>query len=348
MDQKRRQFFQQMLSLAGVSILLPLDASISDPVLKSLLRDIDVVEASKLAIYEKMLASAWDCCYIGSFQDAKGLITCALSMLREASQLAPARQRTHLEMMRCCFLQLAGIVARDRMDFAQALQDGTAAVDLAYELDNAELIATALEHRSGSYARRQQYDLALADIEQALPFADRSRPILRGNVYLVANEKRTIVKGYDKEIQKRILADFDKIERIISQEKLEDDGSYLKLNLAGLYIEQGKALTRFELFKSPAERDLTTARQAFLSAHKFLAPDLVSWQANILIEEAEADLAAHDVEQCYMHLSNALKYVQPLRSRSRHDRIYGYFLRCKEILPAHPLTELVEAQLQQA
>ncbi|SRR6266487_6015470 len=322
----RRKFIARVL---GIPLVLMIGIpSVSDTEQQentshSFMDSFTIADPRTMTMYERMLTFCWEACYTNSFQRAVGDVAFCLTMLNDSVKTAKGIQRDQMNAMRCRFYQLSGIIARDRMEFDQALKDGTKAVDLALELNNAELIAASLDHRSGSYARQKRYDLALVDIKRALPYADHSRSILKGNVYLVAAEKHMRVQGKSAECE--VMRFLDTVGSIVRKGHLEDDSSFLKLNVASLHIERAKILTQFHHFAE--------AHNAFKIAHKNLSPELVSWQANILIEEAETCFKEDEIDGCCGQALQALKVFRTLQSRSREERIQRLYTRCKKRAP---------------
>ncbi|MGH2496766.1 MAG: helix-turn-helix domain-containing protein [Ktedonobacteraceae bacterium] len=323
----RRAFIAQVLGipfvLLGISPILQIGKESSKNLLASTVDTLSIVNPDTMTMYEKMLAFCWEACYISSFQRAADDVAFCLSLLNTAIRDAKGIQRDQLNALRSRFYQLSGLIARDRMDFGHAVKDGTKALDLALELGNTELIAAALEHRSGTYARMKQFDLALTDIQRALPYADRSRSILKGNVYLVAAEKYTRVHGLKAE--REVMGFFDTVRGIVRKGHLEGDGSFLKLNTASLHIEQAKVLTCFQRFAE--------AHNSYKIAHKYLSDDLTSWQANILLEEAETYLKEDEIEGCCESAIEAFKIVHSLRSPSREERLRRLHQQCRVRAP---------------
>jgi hypothetical protein len=316
-----------MSVLAG-SASLPLWEVLHPDFLKTLCQKSEHVDRFNMPMYERLLASGWQASYTHSIQHASGIVACGLDMLNDALKEASGIQRIHLNSMLSRFY-------RDRLDFFQAAEDEQLAIDLACELEDAELIAAALNTRAGTYIRQRRYDLALLDIERALPYADRSRDILKGVVYSTASLVRSHIKGYEKGMQTQILRDLDAVSAIASEGKLEQDSSFLKLNLAGVQIERAKVLMQFEFFKDPDQRDFKQARYAFACAHEVLQPELVSWQANILLEEADLDLAEHDVGGCCQRAIQAWKIARTIHSPSKEKRIRHLYTQCHELAPNH-------------
>lgn len=74
--------------------------------------------------------------------------------------------------------------------------------------------------------------------------------------------------------------------RIVRKGNLEDDGSFVKLNVAGLYMDRARTLTKFH--------KTDDAHDALDITRDSLGPELTRWQARLLIAEAETYLA----EEC--------------------------------------------------
>jgi hypothetical protein len=55
----------------------------------------------------------------------------------------------------------------------------------------------------------------------------------------------------DKQLQRKSLTILDQVGRIARKGNLEDDGSFVKLNIAGLYMDRARALTRFTNLRKP-------------------------------------------------------------------------------------------------
>lgn len=337
MDTLRRRLLQTVIALTSA----PLDLD----VLNDLLQGKRVIDTHSMTIYEQMLALSWESSYTSSIQHASGIVACGLNMLNDAVKHVNGMQRDHINAMLSRFYRLYSMVVRDRMDFAQAEKNGTLAIDLARELDDAELIAAALHNRSETYFRQHLYHRALTDIEQALAYADRSRAILRENIYLSAALRQTQIRGYDLEKQRQILKYLDQVERVADRGSLEEDSSFLKLNLAGVQIERAKILRQFETFKDPNNRDFKAARNAFSQARAVLSPELTSWQANILLEEAEVDLAEHDIGGCCERLLHAWKIIKAIQSPSREKRIVGLYMHCAQLEPRRAKLDQVATAL---
>src|SRR5258706_14785676 len=135
-----------------------------------------------------MLACSWELYYTSSVQRATKNIDLWLNFLDHYIKKASGVKRDQLLSVLCRFYQLSSLAARDRYDLNRALNDEKKAIEIAFGLGNAELIASSLLRRTRIYLRKGEFGLAIQDAEAALPYADRSRDPLRGKVYQITGE----------------------------------------------------------------------------------------------------------------------------------------------------------------
>ncbi len=332
----RRQTIAQLLKippvLLGLSIVLPesgLDTEKAGTVL--------TINPQTMSMYESMLVLSWELYYTSSAQRAANNINYWLQTLTNAAKEAQGLQRHQLIAMLCRFYQLSGVAARDRMDLPRALRDGKKAVDLAFQLENPELISASLFRRAKTYLKQEKYNTAVQDLEAALPYADRSRDPLKGYVYQATAETYSIVAGKDIQAQRKSLTMLDQVGRIVRKGDLEDDGSFVKLNIAGLYMDRASALT---LYHKPNE-----AHDALDIVRKNLGPELTRWQARLLIADAQTYLAENDPESCCEIAFEALKVVRATQSMSNEARIHTLYQQLQRSYSRHPLVNRLGMQL---
>src|SRR5579883_1167633 len=338
----RRQTLSNLLkippALLGLSVIIP-DNSSNKAIAESL-GMIKVIDQHTINVYEDMLNSSWELYYTSSAQSAANNISHWIQVLTNAAKEARGLQQSQLLAMLCRFSQLSGVVARDRMDISLALYDGKKAIDLAFQLENPELIAAALFRRAKTLLQQKKYNAAIQDLEAALPYADKSRDLLKGYVYQATAEVYSLIAGTDTHKQKKSLNMLDLVGRIIRKGNLEDDGSFVKLNIAGLYIDRARALTLFHRTEE--------AHNALDIARNNLGPELTRWQARLLIADAQIYLAENDPESCSEIALEALKVVRATRSQSNEKRIQNVYQQAQQLYPYHPLVSRLGLQLGQA
>jgi transcriptional regulator with XRE-family HTH domain len=337
----RRQALSNLLKippvLLGLAVVIP--GSDSDQLLDELAGVVRIIDVHTMSMYESVLASSWELYYTSSAQRAASTIDHWLHLLTTSAKEASGVERDQFIALLCRFYQLSGVAARDRMDTQRALRDGKKAVDLAFHLENPELIAASYFRRARTYMQLQQFDTALSDFEAALPYADRSRDPLKGYVYQTTAETYSMMAGEDKQMQKKSLNMLDRVGRIIRKGNLEDDGSFVKLNISGLYMDRARALTRFY---EPEE-----AHDALGIARDNLGPELTRWQARLLLADAHIYLAESDPESCCEMALEALKVVRATQSHSNRKRVESLCRQLHERYPLHPRVNRLSLQLQQ-
>lgn len=337
----RRQAISRLLQippvLLGLSVVVPSNSLEHTDI--EIAGTIPIINMPTINMLQSMLELSWELYYTSSAQIAANNINHWIQHLAGAAKEARGVQRDQLIAMLCKFYQLSGVAARDRMDIPRALRDGKRAIDFALQLQNPELISASLFRRAKTYLKQQDYDAAIKDLEAALPYAEKSRDPLKGYVYQATAEAYSIVAKNDAQTQKQSLNLLDQVGRIVRKGNLEDDGSFVKLNIAGLYMDRAQALT---LFHKTDE-----AHNALSIARNNLGPELTRWQARLLIADAEIYLAEDDPESCCEIAFDALKVVQATQSRSNEARVQKLSQQLGQRYQNHPLVKRLEMQLSQ-
>jgi transcriptional regulator with XRE-family HTH domain len=296
-----------------------------------------IIDSQQMSMYEGILSLSWELYYTASAQRAANNTNYWLQFLINAIESARGVQRDQLTAMLCRFYQLSSVAAKDHMNMQRAAGDAKKAVELAFQLENSELISASLFRRARTYLKLRKYEQAIQDLEAALPYADRSRDPLRGYVYQTTAEAYSVVGRHDLQLQKKSLTMLDQVGRIVRKGNIEDDGSYVKLNIAGLYMDRAAALT---LFQKTDE-----AHNALNIARDNLGPELTRWQARLLIADAQAYLVENDPESSCELAFEALKVVRATQSRSNEQRVYNLYQQLHDIHPHHPLIRRLGVQL---
>lgn len=295
-------------------------------------------DTQTMTFYEDMLASSWELYYTSSVQRATRNIDLWLNFLNHQAKKARGIKQDQLLSVLCRFYQLSSLAARDRYDLNRALYDEQQAINIAFGLGNAELIASSLLRRTRIYLQKGDFHNAIQDAEAALPYADHSRDPLKGKVYQILGESYARVAGGDQTLQKKSLAFFDQVGRIVRKGNLEPDGSFVKLDLTSLYIERAEALRQFGQF--------TNAHNALASASDNLSPELTRWQINILLEEAETYFAQKAYADSATLALDALKLVGALQLGGKMQRIRRLYMRLYAWDPNYPEVRLLGKELQ--
>ncbi len=264
--------------------------------------------------YEDVLSLAWEAYYTSSAQRSARTVSYWQQHLIATIQSTHGISQDELKALYCRFLQLGSVIARDRRDHAEALREGNAAVELAFELTNAELIAASLYRRAKIYVDRGEYDLAAKDAEAALPYAARARDPLRCYVSVFLAEVYSHLNAADKQLQRKSLALLDDVGRTVrAYGTLDGDGSYAKVDLPGLMMIRGDVLRRYG--------NIDEAQDALLIVRESLPPEFTRWRGNLLISEAHLCYADHDIGGACDLALDALDIIEATRSDSNREKI---------------------------
>jgi transcriptional regulator with XRE-family HTH domain len=313
-----------LLGLSSLALSNELDGT---DLLHEFLEADATADSRRMAFYEGMLALSWEFYYTSSIQRAAKNIDICFEMLNDEAKEAKGVQCDQFDAMRCRFYRLSALVARERMEIDNALDQINEAISIASRLKNTELLASSLVGRIRIYFYKQLYEQALQDAETACSYADADllRDPLKGKCYQMAGEAQAYLAEDDKILQDKSLTYFYKAGRIARKGTLESDGSFVKTDLTSIYIERAKALRLFRRFDE--------AHNAFAIARKNLSPELTRWQVNLLIEEAKTYFAEGDVTSCCSSLIDAIPIVRAIQLQSREEPIRSLLEKCKNREP---------------
>jgi DNA-binding SARP family transcriptional activator len=296
-----------------------------------------VVLQSTVEAYEDVLALAWEAFYTSSAQRAANTVAHWLLHLTLQINTFPGMADQLIEQ-RCRFLQLDSVISRDRTDFVRAFNAINEAITLAFQLKNAELVASSLYRRAKIWLAQQKYELASQDLEHALPYAQRSRNPLRCYILMLLAETYSHFVRDDKQNFKKSFILLDEVDQAVrSHGVLEGDGSYVKVDTPGLYMIRGDVLRRSGQFQD--------ARKALDIVRENLPKEFTRWQGNLLFSEASLALAEHDVSSACQYGFDALEIARATDSRSGETKVHRLYRDIYKIEPSHPHTKELGARL---
>lgn len=284
------------------------------------LGEVSALSPATVEAYQGVLALAWESYYTSSAHSATSTVALWQRFLHDSLGTVGGIAQDQMRALLCRFNQLSGTIARDRLDFGAALAHAEESLILAEHLNNAELIASSLHRRSRTYVEMSRYDLAVADLERALPFARRSRDPLRSYVLICLAEALSLLHPGDVQIEKRCLNLLDEVGRAVRASRsqvLEGDGSYTRVDLPGLYMIRGDILRRFN--------HLNDAQNALIIVRGNLPRNFTRWQGNLLIADAQLCYVQGDYTGACDLALEGLSFVDETRSsstRAKIERIY--------------------------
>jgi transcriptional regulator with XRE-family HTH domain len=305
----RREALAGILGIPALLLKLRLPATGYPPI-----ASFDHIHPHTMQAYEDVLSLAWEAFYTSSAQRSARTVSYWQQHLVTTIESTYGISQDELRALYCRFLQLGSVIARDRRDHGEALREGNVAVDLAFELTNAELIAASLYRRAKIYVDRHEYDLAVKDAEAALSYAARSRDPLRCYVSVFLAEVYSLLDPADKQLQRKSLSLLDDVGRTVrAQGTLDGDGSFAKVDLPGLMMIRGDVFRR--------HGNIEAAQNALLIVREGLPPEFTRWRGNLLISEAQLCYADHDVIGACDLALDALDIIEATRSNSNRAKI---------------------------
>ena len=305
---------------------VPSERSVLLPALPSIWID-EVVFPTTVQAYEDVLALAWEAFYTSSVQRAASTVEHWLRLLALQINIVPGLS-DQLTDLQCRFLQLKSVIARDRTDFPTAFAAIDEAIAMAFRLNRAELIASSLYRRAKIQAAKQRYPAAVSYLESALPFASSSRDPLRCYISMLLAEMYSLLAPGNEEYSHKSLTLLDEVDRAVrSHGVLEGDGSYVKVDVPGLYMIRGDVLRRAGQFKE--------AQEAIVVVRDSLSRDFTRWQGNLLLSEARLALAEHDIATSVQRGCEVLEITAATRSRSGEAKVHRLYWDIWKVEPEH-------------
>lgn len=257
-------------------------------------------EKDSLALYEDILIMGWDGFRRSKSPEVISRIDGYVNKLTILAQEIPEEKREHWQSLLCRFSQLSTRIAQHTMNKQRALSMAKQAIEIALELDDAELIASAFYGRSrvhlesshtatGEQQKQKHFAFARMDVDAALAYAEQVRTPLKGNIYLIAAEIYALLAAQDVSLRTQCEQWQDKVATFVYRGNIEEDGTFLKLDTTALHHEKAKTLLQFGRLQD-AQHELDTAWQT-------LPPNLLTWQMNMHLTETSLSMAQHDVEK---------------------------------------------------
>lgn len=287
----------------------------------------DVVFPATVQAYEDVLALAWEAFYTSSVQRAASTVEHWLRLLALQMNIVPGLV-DQLTDLQCRFLQLKSVIARDRTDFPTAFAAVDEAIAIALRLNRAELIASSLYRRAKIHAAEQRYLAAVSYLESAFPYASSSRDPLRCYISMLLAEMYSLLAPGNEAYSHKSLTLLDEVDMAVrSHGVLEGDGSYVKVDVPGLYMIRGDVLRRAGQFKE--------AQEAIVVVRDSLSRDFTRWQGNLLLSEARLALAERDIATSVQRGCEVLEITAATRSRSGEAKVQRLYRDILQVEPEH-------------
>jgi transcriptional regulator with XRE-family HTH domain len=169
---------------------------------------IHLLEKDTFYHYEDLLIAAWDMLYSGRLLPLAARLERRLTKLVKIVKEAPAQDKEAWLWMLAQFYLVATTIAqyrgKDEQHQQQAMSATVSALQIAQEIDDAELIGSCLYRLTNLHSRQESDDLAKQTIQGALNYAEGVGTPLRGSLYLRETEVLTPFAAADETLAKHI------------------------------------------------------------------------------------------------------------------------------------------------
>ncbi len=307
-----------------------------------------LIEEDTYYHYEDTLLMGWACLRKGDLPHFAERVTRRLRKLQTLVRQAPESEKEAWQSLLCQYYQLAEGYARhsgmSKGQKNQAVAYSTAAIQLATDLEHVELLGSALFRDTQLHVEHGNYDLARKSAQGAMGYIDRVRSPLKGNIYLVAADVNAHYAAHDERLRNQCRQWQDKAANLVYKGNLEDDGTFLKLNLAGVHHERAKTLLYFFQHK-PQKEFLRDARTELTAAWEKLTPDLMLWRMHFYETEARIYEAEHDLEGSVRSGKEALKIAMFMQSNSGRETVTKLYHDLNAIDSLNPYVRNLSVEL---
>ena len=178
------------------------------------------------------------------------------------------------------------------------------------------------------FPAQQKYELAAQDLEQALPYAYRSRESITMLHFDAISRNLFIVCSWRQAaLAKKFFVD-EVDQAVRSYGVLEGDGSYVKVDIPGLFMIRGDVLRR--------SGQIEEARKVWELYGRIFPRSLHVGKEILSFSEARLALAEHDINGSCQHGLDALEIARATDSRSGETKVYRLYWDIYKAEPSHP------------
>lgn len=330
-DVKRRIVLANLLKIPPALLAIPGAISLQNhPIDENGAKQVvsSTLDPEIASMYEDNLKLAWNSYYTHTAQAVADTLQGRINNLTNRVEQSSGVARDQLLAMKCRFLQLDTVSARDRLDLDHAEQSGGEAIEIAEYLGNSDLLASALFRRARVYLLRDKNAQAVEDLERALPEANRSQDPLRSYVKICLAEAYSLTTPDDLATQQKVRLLLDEVGVALKRTPvMEGDGSYTRVDVAGW------AMSRAETLSNLGTYALEDARDALEDARDALGPQWTRWQGNLEIIDAHLSLLERDPNSSSTHLEYALPIVIGTKSNTNMKKLVDVYKRLEKSYP---------------
>ena len=216
------------------------------------------------------------------------------------------------------------------------------AIDIAVDLQDAELIASSFVHSACTNDQQGRHVEAQKDIASAMMYIDKVKNgPLKGNIYLESANINAPFALSDKTLQGQCKAWQDKAANMLYKGLSDFDESFFRFNLSAVHHEKAKTLLSWQ--KTGGDRKAIYEKLTI--AIEALPPELAVWKGYYYMTEANLHLVDHDLEGSAQSAKVALKIARSMHSRMVEDEVRNLYEQLDERSSANPYVRNLGVEL---
>ena len=284
------------------------------------------VDPGLLSRYQSTLSSYWDAFYSSAITKHIPSLMQWHSHLKELAD-HESQYKHEVYILLCRFDQLIGVAARDKRDIPTAKFYFDEAVELADQLENAELRAASLFRRAKLFTQIKNVDAAIQDLKTAIPHANRSRPNLRGYIYQMTATTISLLPP-TKETAYQFHRYIEEAGKILRNGGIEQDDSFVRLTPAGYHQDRARGYLKLG--------DIESALEAITMAEKMHQPNMVRWHEVLTLLRAEAYAQSGEIEWACHQAEEAFKLTEATQSALQRRELQTFHSKLERTHPHRP------------
>lgn len=291
----------------------------------------NLIEEDGYYTYEDLLVFSWHCFYTGRLADIADRFQRRLRKLNKITRSAPTYEQEAWQVLLGQYYQFSTLITECRgmsdQHKAQVLQENATSIKIATDVNDAELLGLAQRRLITIHLVHKEYDLARTAAQEALLTAKRLRNTtpLWGNILLSAAEAFAPFAATDERLVGQVRQWQDEVLNILWKQDLEEDSSFLKLNLASVHHERARLLLQLYQFYPHNRELLKDARSELALAWKAFTPDLNAWKTYFQVTEARLLKAEGDLDGSAKAGVQALHTAKLLQSEKEQVHVKALY-----------------------
>jgi len=326
-DMGRRIFLAKMLKIPPA--LLGLDwrqvvyennqGEYTDP----LSHMVELIEEDAYYAYEDILIMGHEYIHNGGSPYIAYRVDRRLQKLVKIVQNARETDKDAWSSLLCRYYQLSTRIKQQCVkDEGKASEHAQKAVELALELQDAELIAASFVHSACTNSQQGKAVQAQEAIAAAMKCVDKLKNgPLKGNIYLEAANINTPFALHDDTLKSQCRMWQEKAATMLYKGQVEPDEMFFRFNLSAVHHEKAKALLAWQKIT----KDHEMIQDELVVAIETLPAELAVWKGYYYMTEARLHLSDHDLEGSAQSAKVALKVARSLHSHMVEDEVKSLY-----------------------